>query len=122
VRRERTNTPLQALEMMNETQFVEASRALAERGMKEGGAKVEERLAYVFRLATARKPDAKELAELVAAYRDHLAVYTKDAAAAKKLINVGESRPDAKLNASELAALTMVANLILNLDEVINKG
>jgi mono/diheme cytochrome c family protein len=122
VRRERTNTPLQALEMMNETQFVEASRALAERGMKEGGAKVEERLAYVFRLATARKPDAKELAELLAAYRDHLAVYTKDAAAAKKLINVGETKPDAKLNASELAALTMVANLILNLDEVINKG
>ena len=78
VRRERTNTPLQALEMMNETQFVEASRALAERGMKEGGARVEERLAYVFRLATARRPDAKELAELMAAYQDHLAVYTKD--------------------------------------------
>jgi mono/diheme cytochrome c family protein len=122
VRRERTNTPLQALEMMNETQFVEASRALAERGMKEGGAKAEERLAYVFRLATARQPDAKELAELVAAYKDHLAVYTKDVAAAKKLITVGESKPDAKLNPSELAALTMVSNLILNLDEVINKG
>jgi hypothetical protein len=122
VRRERTNTPLQALEMMNETQFVEASRALAERGMKEGGAKIEERLAYVFRLATARKPDAKELAELVSAYKDHLAVYVKDAVAAKKLIAVGESKPDAKLNASELAAMTMVANLILNLDEVINKG
>ncbi|HKI35315.1 MAG TPA: PSD1 and planctomycete cytochrome C domain-containing protein [Gemmataceae bacterium] len=122
VRRERTNTPLQALEMMNETQFVEASRALAERGMKEGGAKPEERLAYVFRLATVRKPDAKELAELVAAYKDHLAVYTKDVGAAKKLITVGESKPDAKLHASELAALTMVSNLILNLDEVINKG
>jgi mono/diheme cytochrome c family protein len=122
VRRERTNTPLQALEMMNETQFVEASRALAERGMKEGGAKVEERLAYVFRLATARRPDSKELAELVAAYKDHLAVYTKDVAAARKLIAVGESKPDAKLDPSELAAMTMVSNLILNLDEVINKG
>ncbi len=122
VRRERTNTPLQALEMMNETQFVEASRALAERGMKEGGVTPEERLAYVFRLATARRPDSKELTELVSAYRDHLAVYTKDVAAARKLINVGESKPDATLNVSDLAALTMVSNLILNLDEVINKG
>ncbi|HEX5272106.1 MAG TPA: PSD1 and planctomycete cytochrome C domain-containing protein [Gemmataceae bacterium] len=122
VRRERTNTPLQALEMMNETQFVEASRALAERGMKEGGARPEERLAYVFRLATARRPDSKELAELVSAYRDHLARYTKDVEAARKLIAVGESKPDAKLDASELAAMTMVSNLILNLDEVINKG
>jgi mono/diheme cytochrome c family protein len=122
VRRERTNTPLQALEMMNEVQFVEASRALAERGMREGGAKPEERLAYVFRLATARRPDSKELAELLSAYKDHLAVYTKDVAAARKLIAVGESKPDAKLDPSELAALTMAANLILNLDEVINKG
>jgi mono/diheme cytochrome c family protein len=122
VRRERTNTPLQALEMMNEAQFVEASRALAERGMKEGGATAEERLTYVFRLATARRPDSKELAELVSVYKDHLDAYTKDVAAARKLIAVGESKPDATLAPSELAALTMVANLILNLDEVINKG
>jgi hypothetical protein len=122
VRRERTNTPLQALEMMNETQFVEASRALAERGLKEGGTTSEERLAYVFRLTTARRPDSKELAELVAVYKDHLVRYTKDVAAARKLIAVGESKPDAKVDPSELAALTMVSNLILNLDEVINKG
>jgi mono/diheme cytochrome c family protein len=122
VRRERTNTPLQALEMMNEPQFVEASRALAERGIKEGGTQPEERLAYVFRLATARRPDSKELAELTAAYRDHLALYTRDVAAARKLIRVGESKPDPKLDPGELAALTMVTNLILNLDEVINKG
>ncbi len=122
VRRERTNTPLQALEMMNETQFVEASRALAERGMRDGGAKVEDRLAYVFRLATARRPDHQELKELMSAYADHLAVYAKDLAAARKLITIGESRPDARLDVGELAALTMVANLILNLDEVMNKG
>jgi mono/diheme cytochrome c family protein len=122
VRRERTNTPLQALEMMNEPQFVEASRALAERGMRECGPAPEERLAYLFRLATARRPDSTELAELTAAYRDHLALYTKDAAAARKLIGIGESKPDPKLDPGELAALTMVTNLILNLDEVINKG
>ena len=68
------------------------------------------------------QPDAKEQAELVAVYRDNLATYTRDVEAAKKLIAVGESKPDAKLNPSELAALTMAANLILNLDEVINKG
>jgi hypothetical protein len=122
VRRERTNTPLQALLLMNDPQFVEAARTLAERTMKEGGATPETRLAFMFRRTTARRPDAKELAELIAAYKDHLAVYTRDAAKAKQLISVGELKPDAKLDPSELAAWTMIANLILNLDEVINKG
>jgi hypothetical protein len=121
VRRERTNTPLQALLLLNEPQFVEAARGLAERAMKQGGAGVEERLTFLFRLATARKPDARELAELASEYRDHLATYSKDVAAARKLIGVGETKPDAALNPSELAAWTMVANLVLNLDEVINK-
>jgi hypothetical protein len=122
LRRERTNTPLQALLLLNEKQFVECARALAERAMREGGAKPEERVAFLFRLATARRPDAKELNELLAAYKDHLGTYTRDPAAAKKLIAVGESKPDPKLNPSELAAWTMVANLVLNLDEVLNKG
>jgi hypothetical protein len=122
VRRERTNTPLQALLLLNETQYVEAARALAGRSMREGGVKPEERLTYLFRLATARKPDAKETAELLAAYKDHLATYNRDVKAAKELIAVGETKPDEKLSPSELAAWTMIANLILNLDEVINKG
>ncbi len=122
VRRERTNTPLQALLLMNETQYVEAARALAERGLREGGSVVEERIALMFRLAAGRRPDAREMAELTAAYRDHLATYTKDVGAARKLVNVGESKPDVRLDPSELAALTMVGNVILNLDEVITKG
>jgi mono/diheme cytochrome c family protein len=122
IRRERTNTPLQALLLLNEPQYVECARALAERAMKEGGDTVEQRLTQLFRLAAARQPDAAELAELAAAYRDHLAKYTKDVEAAKKLIAIGESKPDAALDPSELAAWTMVANLVLNLDEVINKG
>jgi mono/diheme cytochrome c family protein len=122
VRRERTNTPLQALLLLNDPQFVEAARTLAERTMKEGGATPEARLTYLFRLTTARKPDAKELTELRAAYRDHLALYRRDAAKAKQLVSVGERKPDAKLNPSELAAWTMIANLVLNLDEVLNKG
>jgi mono/diheme cytochrome c family protein len=122
VRRERTNTPLQALLLLNEKQYVECARALAEKAMREGGAKPEDRIAYLFRLATARNPDRKEQAELLANYRDNLTVYGGDTQAAKELISVGESTPDARLNPSELAAWTMVANLILNLDEVINKG
>jgi hypothetical protein len=90
--------------------------------MKEGGATAEERLAWMFRAATGRKPDATELGVLVATFKDHLATYSGDAEAAKKLIAVGESKPDASLPPHELAAYAMVANLILNLDEVLNKG
>jgi mono/diheme cytochrome c family protein len=122
VRRERTDTPLQALLLLNERQFVECARGLAERAMRQGGAKPEDRIAFMFKLATARAPDARESAELLAAYKDHLANYTKNAEAAKKLIAVGESKPDPQLNPTELAAWTMIGNLILNLDEVMNKG
>jgi len=107
---------------MNERQFVECARALAERVMHEAGSKPEARIAFMFKLATSRAPDARESAELLAAYQDHLANYTKNVEAAKKLIAVGESKPDPRLNPSELAAWTMVGNLILNLDEVMNKG
>ncbi len=122
MRRERTNTPLQALILLNDPQYIEAARTVAERVLKEGGAKTEDRLVYLFRLATGRRPDVVELSELSAAYKDHLSVYANDAAAAKKLIAIGETQPDPTLNPSDLAAWTMVANLVLNLDEVLNKG
>src|SRR5262249_33960765 len=122
VRRERTNTPLQALLLLNERLYVECARALAERTLRHGGDSLESRLAYLFRLATCRPPGGRELGELAAAYRDHLAEYTRDTKAAQQLINVGETGPDPALDPGELAAWTMVANLILNLDEVINRG
>ncbi|HEX4588636.1 MAG TPA: DUF1553 domain-containing protein, partial [Gemmataceae bacterium] len=122
VHRERTNTPLQALLMMNENQFVEAARALAERTLKTAGPTAEERVTAMFRTLTCRSPDAVELAELTATYRDLAAKYAKDTEAAKKLISAGESKPDGTLAPNELAACTMVANLILNLDEVLTKG
>jgi hypothetical protein len=122
VRRERTDTPLQALLLLNEKQFIECARELASRAIREGGDKPEDRAAYAFRLATGRKPDAKETAELVAAYKGQLAAFERDPEGAKKLIVVGESKPDPKLDPTELAAWTMIANLILNLDEVLNKG
>ncbi len=121
VRRERTNTPLQALLLMNETQYVEAARALAERSIKEGGANPKDRLTLMFRLLVARKPDESEMSELLHLYEENLAVYGKDAADAKKLIHLGETKPDPALNPAELAATTMVANLVLNLDEAVNK-
>ena len=122
VRRERTDTPLQALLLMNERQFVECARALAERAMRETETEPKVRIAFMFKLATSRAPDAREAAELLTTYQDHLANYIKNVESAKKLIAVGESKPDPKLNPSELAAWTMIGNLILNLDEVMNKG
>jgi hypothetical protein len=122
VRRERTNTPLQALMLMNDPQYVEAARALAERTIKEGGTAPEDRIAFVFETATARMPRADELTVLRDTLEQHLDEMRADPDAAKKLVAVGEGPPDEKLDAAELAAWTMLANLILNLDEVINKG
>jgi hypothetical protein len=121
MRRERTNTPLQALLLMNEPQYVEAARALAERTLREGGKSPEDRVTYMFRLAAARLPDQAELAELVACYTDNVANYSKNPEAAQQLIAVGETKPDATLDAGQLASFTMVANLVLNLDEVLTK-
>jgi hypothetical protein len=122
VRRERTNTPLQALVLLNETQYVEAARALAGRALREGGKTSEEQIVYLFRLATARRPDAKELAELTAALMDLRAEYAAKPADAARLIAIGETKPDARISSTELAAWTMLASTVLNLDEVVNKG
>jgi hypothetical protein len=121
VRRERTNTPLQALVLLNEEQFLEAARAGAERTLRQPGTTAE-RLSYLFRLVTARFPDRRELADLAAALHDQQADFAHDLAGARKLIAVGETKPDPALDPRELAAWTMIGNLLLNLDEVINKG
>jgi len=122
VRRERSNTPLQALVLMNDVQHFEAARAFAQRMLKEGGSHAEARLAYGFRLATARPPTKAELAVLNDTLFTQWAKYQGRTDAAKKAISFGESKPDASLDAGELAAYAMVANLILNLDEVVTKN
>jgi hypothetical protein len=106
--------------LLNEKQYFECARALAVRGVKEGGATPEDRLSFLFHLATARRPDDRELAELASAYRDFHEKYNRDTDAAKKVI--GGTKGDASLTPAEQAAWTMIANLILNLDEVLNKG
>ena len=122
VRRARTNTPLQALLLMNDTQYVEAARNLAQKMMMTGGGtSPEERLSNGFRLATARQPSAEEIAVLGKVFQVHLADYQADKAAAEKLVSIGVSPRNAALDVSELAAYTMAANLILNLDETVTK-
>jgi hypothetical protein len=121
-RRERTNTPLQALLTMNDVQFFEASRQLGYRMLRQGGASDADRLRFGFRLVTSRNPQPAEdevLADALAAQRSH---YAADAEAAKKAISVGDSPVPSDVAPVELAAYTMIANLLLNLDEVITKN
>ena len=122
VRRERTNTPLQALQLMNEEQQVECSRALAQRALREGGASPEERAVFLFRLLALRPPHKDDVDDLVALYRAQLSEATAQPEAAQLLLKVGETPADPSLDPSELAAWTLVGNLVLNLDEAINKG
>jgi hypothetical protein len=121
VRRERTDTPLQALVTMNDIAFVEAARHFGER-MIGHSHDADRRLDFGFRAATARTPSRAERAVLKEALEKHLANYKNDPEAAEKLISVGDSPVNKDLNPSELAAYTMVANLLLNLDETINKN
>ena len=121
VRRSRTDTPLQALALMNEVSFVEAARALAERAMTVGGATPQERIVRMFRRATSRRPTSTELQVLRTGFRRQWHHYREHLPAAKKLIHEGESKPNPHLDAGELAAYTTIAGLILNLDEVVTK-
>jgi hypothetical protein len=121
VRETRTNTPLQALALMNEVTFVEAARVLAQRIMREGGTTPQERITLAFRLATARRPKPVELSALVDAFQRSLQEFQNDRPAALRLIGSGEFPRDPELDVSESAAYTTVTGLILNLDEAITK-
>jgi hypothetical protein len=122
-RREKTNTPLQALVLLNGPQFVEAARALAERTIREGGKNVEDRIAFAFRLATSRKVKEKELRILLAEHRDRLAEFQSNQESAKAYLAGGGERPaPADIESAELAAIAAVISLILNLDESMSKS
>jgi hypothetical protein len=120
--RERTNTPLQALVTLNDPQFVEASRKFAERMIREGGATPAERAKFAFRLATARTPGERELAMLLGLFEKAKIRYAAQPGEAIKLLSAGEATRDESLDVPELAAWTMVASTLLNLDETITKG
>jgi hypothetical protein len=121
VRRERTNTPLQALVTLNDPQFVEAARHLAQMALKEGGATLEGRVDLMARRLLARPLRAEELEVLRGMVEDLLTHYQANPDDARKLVSVGESRPDAGLDVPTLAAWTMTANQLMNLDEVLTK-
>jgi hypothetical protein len=112
---------MQALMLFNDPQYIEAARGLATRTLREGGGTAESRAAYIFRLCTCRTPNEDEMKDLVDGYREDLAVYQENAEAAEKLIAVGTAPPDKSLDVAELAAWTVTANLLLALDEVLNK-
>jgi hypothetical protein len=121
VKRPRTNTPLQALELLNDVTYVEAARKLAQLMLTEGGGTPEERLTYAFRRATARAPGAEERAALLRGLERYRKTFQADKDAAARLIRHGDSPPDAGLDPAELAAYTAVAGVILNLDETVTK-
>jgi mono/diheme cytochrome c family protein len=121
VRDTRTNTPLQALNLMNDVTYVEAARLLAERMMLVGGSEPQRRLAWAFRAVTSRPPDEVERRTLVENFNAQLAHFRGHPREAEKLLLIGERRNDARLDAAELAAYATAASLILNLDEAITK-
>jgi len=122
VQRSRTNTPLAALALLNDVQFFEAARHLGQRMMKEVSGGAEDRIDYAFRLATARPAKAEEVAALVEQYEAHLAEFRNHAEAALKIADAGDSARDESLDVAELAAWTMVASVLLNLDETLTKN
>uniref|UniRef100_UPI00260C3E8C DUF1553 domain-containing protein n=1 Tax=uncultured Gimesia sp. TaxID=1678688 RepID=UPI00260C3E8C len=121
IRRPRTNTPLQALVTMNDIQFVEAARQLANRMLKEGGTSNEAKISHACLLAMAREPRASERKVLLNVYLESLKHYQANPKAAEELMKVGESPRDEKIDAIQQAAWTVVANTILNLDETLTR-
>jgi Protein of unknown function (DUF1553)/Protein of unknown function (DUF1549)/Concanavalin A-like lectin/glucanases superfamily/Planctomycete cytochrome C len=121
VRRERTNTPLQALVTLNDEQFVEAARHLAQVTLKEGGDRFESRCDFLGKRLLARPFRTEERKVIQMSLDSLLAYYRGHPEDSKKLLAVGESKADAALDVATLAAWTMLANELMNLDEVLNK-
>ena len=121
VRRQNTSTPLQALVLLNDPQYVEAARLLAERMLREGGATLADRLTFAFRLLTSRRPLDHEMTLLTDLYEQEQQSFAADRTSALALLNVGEYPRDERLDPSQVAALTVVANTIMNFDETVVK-
>jgi len=117
----RTNTPLQALTLLNDPTYVEASRKFAERMMRSATSKSSGRIAWGFRAATSRPPTDAELKLLGASFERHLAHYRAHPDEAQKLLGVGEAQREASLDVAESAAYTLIAEVLLNLDETMTK-
>ena len=121
VRRARTNTPLQALVLMNDVQFVEAARKFAERVLKEGGSNVQDQMGFAFRSVLTRRPNDFEMQSLINAFNEYAREFSTTPEAAVKLLSSGESPRDDQLDSNTLAAWTMITHLLLNLSETVTK-
>jgi hypothetical protein len=121
VRETRTDTPLQALNLMNDVTFVEAARALGQRMMKEGGSSQDARLSHGFQLALGRLPSAAEQQILRGNLRFHLDYFAGKDKEIEAFLKQGDSHPDSTLDRRELAAYTSVASMLLNMDEMVTK-
>lgn len=122
LQRPRSNTPLQALNLMNDVTYLEASRFLAQRMMTEGGSTVDERLTYGFRMVLSRQPSPTQLGILHAAFERNLASYKRDPAGASALLANGDRPSDPTLDRAELAAFTTLASTLLCMDETLSKN
>jgi Protein of unknown function (DUF1553)/Protein of unknown function (DUF1549)/Planctomycete cytochrome C/Concanavalin A-like lectin/glucanases superfamily len=120
-KRQKTSTPLQSLVLMNDPQYMEASRVLGERMIKEAGSDVDKRITLAFRALTSRIPKTNELAILKNMYIEELATLNKNPASVDKILQIGEYKADKLLNKNELAACTMVATTIMNFDDTVMK-
>ena len=119
--RPRSNTPLQALVLLNDPTYVEAAKMFAARIVRDGGRTEAERLRYAYHRALQRNPTAAEAVLLEGLYRRHFAEYQADPKAAAALLTVGDAKPPAGMNPAELAAWTSVARVVLNLHETITR-
>jgi len=119
--RPRTSTPLQSLVVMNDPVYVEAARTLAARVLNEAGPTLREQVEHAFRLALARPPSRHEIEILEKTYREQFANFSRDPKAAGDLLAVGESPRPKEIDVVQLAAMTGVANVLLNLNETITR-
>jgi hypothetical protein len=121
-RRPRSNTPLQALVLLNDPNYVEAARALAERAMREGGDSTGSRVAWVYKAVLSRPPRPSERPVLSALVETHLSQYRADRAAAEELLRTGARPVPSGLDPAELAAWTSAARVVLNLHETVTRN
>jgi hypothetical protein len=122
VKRQETNTPLQALLLLNDPQVLEASKSLALQAWEQGGADAAERITYMFRAVTSASPEEAELQLLLDYFEEERAAYTEKQEEARSYLSVGAYTLPDTLPLADMAAYTLVANTIFNLDEAITRG
>ncbi|WP_020526405.1 DUF1553 domain-containing protein [Flexithrix dorotheae] len=121
VKRQKTSTPLQSLVLLNDPQYVEAARVLAENALMQGGDDIEDQITYAFRMLTSKMPDEKQLKLLKRLFQEEFAELSKYPEEAQKLRSVGEYQSEQSLDPVKVGAFTLVTNTLINFDEAVFK-